>query len=707
MNITPPDWITEEQGLLERVLPALRALQDLEREQDRELSERMREHHAAWTDAYGQKVDREVFEEALTDDAIQIRAHRAARRSREIPLSTPYFGHMVLREAKRSQEVLLGKVGVTGNGLSIVDWRNAPISRLFYEYEEEDEYEEEIAGREREGVVQARRRLDIRDSRLVEAQRKAEVLRARSDGQWAPPVAEREREQREDHRLPDIVSLITREQFGVISRPDAGVVLLRGRAGSGKTTVALHRVAWLHYQDEKRFKPERMLVVMFNKALQTYISRVLPELGISGVSVETFHGWAARMLRRGNVSATPQANTPSEVARLKRHPAITELIELGLKRLGARSVAWIEERLPPTLMESWAATPGEGLARIAAFRKGLGAAPERRQFSPLWAKLRARLLDHTRDLHALYDDPEGAAAVLPRALHAALPAAAARAAAASAAGHMDYEDAALLLRIGQRKAALDPDLTCPWAGAYSHIVIDEAQDLSTVEIAALVDAADQGRSVTIAGDPAQKILEDAQFEGFEQLLSRLGAGGQLTVRLDALQVGHRSTRPIMALALDALGGPDAAGEAALQSSRPGEDVDWLEGDASQATAELAAKIAAFRERRPSALVAVLCRRKDGADRWVRDLKGAGLDGVRRADRADFSFQPGVVVSNVHQVKGLEFDGVVIVEPAEYSARDRHLLHVAITRAADQLWVFATRGRGLLGIRPRAPAQPSR
>ena len=52
-------------------------------------------------------------------------------------------------------------------------------------------------------------------------------------------------------------------------------------------------------------------------------------------------------------------------------------------------------------------------------------------------------------------------------------------------------------------------------------------------------------------------------------------------------------------------------------------------------------------------------------------------------------------------------GVVIVEPAEYGARDRHLLHVAITRAADQLWVFATRGRGLLGIRPRAPAQPSR
>jgi DNA helicase IV len=207
---------------------------------------------------------------------------------------------------------------------------------------------------------------------------------------------------------------------------------------------------------------------------------------------------------------------------------------------------------------------------------------------------------------------------------------------------------------------------------------------------ALVDAADSGRAVTIAGDPAQKILADAQFEGFEQLLNRLT--GQVEVRLDALAVGHRSTRPIMTLALAAL---DHAGGAdpAVVAARDGEPVEWFEGDTGAEAAVEAVR--RFRDERPNALVAVLAKGKSTADAWARRFTAAGLSGVRRAARSDFSFQPGVVVSNVHQVKGLEFDGVLLVEPAEFGAPDRHLLHVAITRAADRLWVAATRGRGLL------------
>lgn len=699
MSASPtPAWIAEEQAALSKVLPALRALQDKDREQDRALSDRMKDHHREWTDAYGLKTDRALLEEALDDDAMQIRAHRAAQRSREIPLGTPYFGRLVLQEGRRAIEVLLGKVGVVGGGLNIVDWRNAPISRLFYEYQEEEEYAEEIAGREREGVVKARRRLDIREGNLVEAERKSEVLRLSRDGSWVAPETLRGREEREDHRLPDIVSLITREQFAVITRPEAGVVLLRGRAGSGKTTVALHRVAWLHYQDPVRFRPDRMLIVMFNKALQTYIANVLPDLGLKGVPVETFHGWAGRMLRKAGVTAVLQADTPQEVGRLKRHPGLGALLDAQLRRLGERSLIWLEERLPAELKEALVATPGQGLARVHAWRKGLRDTTAARAIAPLWGRLRARLLDHARDLYALFEDQDLAASVLPAELHRHLPAAAAHMARLQRDGAMDYADAALLLRFGQRKTALDPDLHCPWAGTCSHIVIDEAQDLSTVEISALVDAADTGRSVTIAGDPAQRIQEEAQFEGFEQLLERLGTG-QLQVRLDALQVGHRSTRPIMALALDALGANDLAARAALASSRDGDPVSWLTG-AEATPAAAAEQIRAFRSKRPMSLVAVLCKRKEQADRWVSELGLAGLSDVRRADRAGFSFQAGVVVSNVHQVKGLEFDGVVLVDPADYGQRDRHLLHVAITRAADQLWVVAPRGPGLLSSRVR-------
>ncbi len=675
---TPP-LAAEEAAVLARVLPRLRELQSAEGTREAELTARAREAHRQWTDARGDIAQREAFEASLEEAGRALEAHRTARRTRDIPTGTPYFGRMVLDEGARQQEVLIGKVASVERGLHICDWRDAPISQLYYAYEEGDDYEETIGDRVREGTLSVRRRLDIRDGVLAEVQSHDTHLRLRPDGAWATPG--KARAESDDHRLPDIVSLITREQFQVITRADAGVVLLRGRAGSGKTTVALHRIAYLHFQDPARFRPERMMVVMFNKALQTYISRVLPDLGIKGVAVETFHGWALRMLRGSGVNLELRAAGSPAVARLKRHPAMGALLASVVERLGERSAAWVREQLPEADRAAFDAAARSSWARIATARPRGGA---------WWPKLRARLADHVRDLHAIFDDEAHCRGILPPSLHPALAAAVRNQARCKADGALEWEDAALLLRLGQLKRQADPELPCPWAGAYSHVVIDEAQDLSTVEIEALVDAADSGRAVTIAGDPAQKILADAQFEGFEQLLNRLT--GQVEVRLDALAVGHRSTRPIMTLALAALehaGGADPA----VVAARDGEPVEWFEGDAGAEAAVEAVR--RFRAERPNALVAVLAKGKSTADAWARRFTAAGLSGVRRAARSDFSFQPGVVVSNVHQVKGLEFDGVLLVEPAEFGAPDRHLLHVAITRAADRLWVAATRGRGLL------------
>ena len=684
-----PALVAEETAIIARVVPRIRALQSEDGERERSLVERARELHRQWTDARGDPAQRVAFEEALEEGKRALDSHRTARRSRDLPVGTPYFARMVLQEGERRQEVLLGKVGVVERGVAISDWRDAPISQLYYTYEEGEEFEEEIGGRTRQGVLAVRRRVDIREGVLVEVQGGAVTLRMRPDGSYAVPGSSRA--EKDDHRLPDIVSLITRDQFQVIARPTAGVVLLRGRAGSGKTTVALHRIAYLHFQDPQRFRPERMLVVMFNKALQTYISRVLPELGVRGVPVETFHGWARRILRSGGIALEMRASSPA-VAKLKRHPAVGALLAAHVARLGDKSAAWVREQVGEGGAATWDATPGppgagRGLARIAAFRK--------RHPGAWWARLRTRLMDHTKDLWTLFEDDALCREVLPDSVWSALPAARRHQAACAEEGVLDWEDAALLLRLGQLKHQADGELPCPWAGIYAHLVIDEAQDLSTVEIESLVDAVDAGRSVTIAGDPAQKILQDAQFEGFEQLLRRLT--GQVEVRLDALAVGHRSTRPIMSLAIAALGqGPSA--DPAVIAARDGEPVEWIEGDDATLLGQVAAALARFREARPTALVAVLAKGKTTADQWARRLEAAGVAGVRRAARADFSFQPGVVVSNVHQVKGLEFDGVVLIEPAEFTEADKQLLHVAITRAADRLWIVAGRGRGRLAAR---------
>ncbi|MEO0600107.1 MAG: ATP-binding domain-containing protein, partial [Myxococcota bacterium] len=253
---------------------------------------------------------------------------------------------------------------------------------------------------------------------------------------------------------------------------------------------------------------------------------------------------------------------------------------------------------------------------------------------------------------------------------------------------LDFADAALLLRLGQLIAHEVPGFRVPWFRTLAHIVADEAQDLSAPAIRVLLDAADEGQSITLAGDPAQTLYDAGEYGVFST--DDAGLGERL--QLDQLPVGHRSTRPIMELALAASGKSDPD---LLDRTRPGHPVVWLEGD--QATVEAAAvQIEQFRARRPSSFVAVLTRTRAEADRWAKQLDQRLDVRVRRGHRDDFAFDAGVVVSNVHQVKGLEFDGVVLVEPATYPVRDRNLLHVAVTRAADHLWVVARGSRGLLG-----------
>jgi DNA helicase IV len=94
---------------------------------------------------------------------------------------------------------------------------------------------------------------------------------------------------------------------------------------------------------------------------------------------------------------------------------------------------------------------------------------------------------------------------------------------------------------------------------------------------------------------------------------------------------------------------------------------------------------------PRSLVGVICRYKAEADHIFDYFKRFDFPSLRRHQRDDFSFQPGVIVTNAHQVKGLEFSAVLVVNPDLDQYRDdkenRMLLHMVMTRAADQLWII--------------------
>jgi DNA helicase-2/ATP-dependent DNA helicase PcrA len=117
------------------------------------------------------------------------------------------------------------------------------------------------------------------------------------------------------------------------------------------------------------------------------------------------------------------------------------------------------------------------------------------------------------------------------------------------------------------------------------------------------------------------------------------------------------------------------------------------GGVGEAVAFLGDALRGLSSREPTASVAVISRYPEQADVYYEGLLRAEVPSLRRVRRSDFRFEPGVDVTDVSQVKGLEFDYVVMVDVNASTYGDtvesRHLLHIGATRAAHQLWLVAT------------------
>jgi DNA helicase-2/ATP-dependent DNA helicase PcrA len=258
------------------------------------------------------------------------------------------------------------------------------------------------------------------------------------------------------------------------------------------------------------------------------------------------------------------------------------------------------------------------------------------------------------------------------------------------AATMDREDDTLLLRLVQRmhgplrRGSKNKDPI-----VYEHVFIDEAQDLSPVELAVVIDTVSKAQSVTLAGDVAQRLLMDNGFTNWNEVLSTLALRH---VEVEPLRLSYRSTRQIIDFAQAVLG-PLASDEPA-PAIRDGANIELFEfAHSGDAVGFLAEALRDLVHSEPRASVAVIARYSEHADIYYHGLKNAELPLLRRIADQDFPFRPGIDVTDVRQVKGLEFDYVVLVEvsDAAYPVDDeaRHLLHIGATRAAHQLWVLVT------------------
>jgi DNA helicase-2/ATP-dependent DNA helicase PcrA len=254
---------------------------------------------------------------------------------------------------------------------------------------------------------------------------------------------------------------------------------------------------------------------------------------------------------------------------------------------------------------------------------------------------------------------------------------------------LDLDDVAILLRAHELLLGVKQPL--------AHVFVDEAQDLSPMKLSALIGrtaappgkAGRAGPSITLAGDTSQKLFLDNGFGDWRGVLGHLALSH---VAVEPLRIAYRSTREILALAREAMGPlADALPPDAPRSGAPVEAFRFP--GVGAAVAFLGEALRDLHAREPRATVALLARHPEQADRYFDGLQRAEVPALRRVRAQEFSFRPGVEVTDVRQVKGLEFDYVVMLDAnAQSYGRDdesRHLFHIGVTRAAHQLWLVAT------------------
>ncbi|HEV7760855.1 MAG TPA: ATP-binding domain-containing protein [Acidimicrobiales bacterium] len=565
----------------------------------------------------------------------------------------------------------------------VVDWR-ADVATPFYRATAVDPME---LRRRRRFVMTDRRVDDLFDEVFDDPD---SVDAAHHGGIPDPLLAELERSRTGEMR--DIVATIAAEQDLVIRAPLTTCMIVQGGPGTGKTAVGLHRAAFLLYEHRGQLDREGVLVIGPNPLFLRYIAQVLPSLGETAVRQTTLGRLLAGTAYRVRAADDEPAERLKGDSRLAvvlaaavasaraPHPADQPLavttswgtvrlaaddVNAAIDEIVARGVAHnvgrtaLRTRLLRLVRQEVAAKRGDELAGSAALEADLRTNREwQRAVEQLWPTLSAptvvrRLLSNARALRDAAGDV------------------------------LDPAEQQLLLRRSTRKIDDEPwteaDLVlvdeAQWliAGpptAYGHVVVDEAQDVSALGLRALGRRCPTS-SMTVLGDLAQATGAAAQ-RSWDEVVGHLGSPA--TARRFDLDVGYRVPAPIMDVAnrLLAEAAPDVV---PTQSVRvDGRAPEIVPVDDDEAVVDEA-------------------RRRAGelADAW----SSVGVIAPEPFFARLQGLAANVTVVLPDQAKGLEFDAVVVVEPAgiahpDAGSRGLRLLYVALTRAVQELVVVHTR-----------------
>jgi len=716
--------IAREQSLVTRLYGRLDALRD----QTRRRLEETRRRGASGTPQA--RSERDAFAAMYEDRLAQLEAVEPGL----------CFGRLDLTGGERLH---VGRIGLTDDqhDTLLVDWR-APAAEPFYRATPTEPYG---VIRRRHLRTKARLVLDVEDD-VFDVSGLTDADRETLGGGGALLAALNESR---TGRMRDIVATIQAEQDRVIRAEPAGVLVVQGGPGTGKTAVALHRAAYLLYSHRERLARSGVLVVGPGPAFVRYIEQVLPSLGETGVLLSTLEGLVA------DVDVTGRDSTA--VAMLKADLRMAELIEAAVASrqrvpdqalvvgfedhelvLTPRDIATARARarrsrrrhnraryaFAKQLLRFVIGRLAEVDAELARERwvlRSIMAADDFREIvDACWPRLSASdlisdlltpaglelagrelLTPAERGLLAREPGSPWTAADMPLLdeawAHLGDPEEVLRAAAerrqqradrayaqqvVASSGLRGQVDAAVLAerfsggpgsRAVVERAASDPD----WE--FGHIIVDEAQELSPMAWRMLARRCPL-RSMTVVGDVAQA----SGPWGVRSWDAALQPVAPDRWRVAELTVNYRTPSEVMAVAADVLAAVDPGAESPSSVRDAGYPPFAHEVAAGADFAETVAKVVGeARSAIGDGKLAVIASGRRYADVVLAvresfpDDVGTGAAGLDAA----------IGVFEVTEAKGLEFDAVVLAEPADWvAAGDRGLrdLYVALTRATQRL-----------------------
>lgn len=616
----------------------------------------------------------------------QLALFAAARRRLPQDPFPHYLGHCQIRHRGAVTDVLLTSAERTRRtrtvreGLLIADFAESAFAAPFF------------AGREGQrltagsvhGAVVERNVVGFQHRELVDIITPDGVLTRRGDGVWRrepglPRHVFEVRSAAARRNPPSLIDVhLDPAQRAVVDLPPGRSVLVLGEAGHGKTTVALHRLARLARAHGGTF---RVAVLVPSLGLERLLEPLLASLHVDS-DVRVFERWALEQARRAfpGLARRVSESATASVIRLKRDPAL----QSALVALAARRPGRIDDASEAASRRTKASVTRGDLQHLFGDR-ALVAQVVRASRDPIGPHGVAELLEHTRvqfsrpaESEYAHVDRARLRTVDGRSIDAGTP--------LEDAGSIDAEDCAVLFELDRLRAQhRGKPPTAP--ESFDCIVVDEAQEFAPIELSLIGRSLAPGGSLVVAGDADQQTDPAAFFAGWSETMAMLGQSDYEQVTLSVnyrcppkvVRVAKRlvASAPVAANGADAADGPDAPFLEFINEAQLGV---WLVDELRE-----------LHRRDPRGAVAVICRSPATAKRLTRLLRHA-LDARLVLDGA-FAHESGINVTTVDQVKGLEFDYVIVPDASKTNYPDqppsRRALYVAVTRSRHELalgWV---------------------